>query len=263
MTTIASLRQDLPRDVRREVTTDLLERVPRARGAERARLVEEVILANTGVARSMAQRYARRGVPVQDLEQVAYLALVRAAQKYDGDRADDFLTYAVPTIRGELKRWFRDHGWAVRPPRAVQELQGAVLRARAEADHELTIDELADRLDVSARSVREALTARGCFAPDSLDAPVRSGDDASAPLGEMLPGVDGGLEECETRLVLEQALDTLEDRDKLVVRLRYSEELSQAEIGRIIGVTQAQVSRILTSITQTLRVQLQDTPLAA
>ncbi|MBO0842223.1 MAG: sigma-70 family RNA polymerase sigma factor, partial [Nocardioides sp.] len=131
MTTNATLHQELPRDVRRRRTSRLLEKAAHAGPEERERLVEDVILTNAEVARSIARRYARRGIPLEDLEQVGYLALCRAAQRFDGERADDFLTYAVPTIRGEIKRWFRDRGWTVRPPRGVQELQTAILKARA------------------------------------------------------------------------------------------------------------------------------------
>jgi RNA polymerase sigma-B factor len=259
--TNATLNDELPRTQRRHRTTDLLARAAAAAGEDRAHLIEEVVLANTGVARSIAQRYAGRGVPLQDLEQVAYLALVRAAQKFDGDRAEDFLVYAVPTIRGEIKRWFRDHGWTVRPPRRLQELQGAVLRARAEASRELTPPELAQRLGVSEDEVQEALKVRGCFSPNSLDAPAEPGGEGT--LGSMLPGDDGGLGASENRVLLEQAMKVLTPRERLVVRLRYSEDMTQAEIGEVIGVTQMQVSRILNRVTQMLRNELKGAGVAA
>lgn len=257
----ATLHQELPRETRRRMTTRLLREAASATGAERDRLIEEVIVANAEVARSIAQRYARRGIPTEDLEQVAYLALVRAAQRFDGDRADDFLTYAVPTIRGEIKRWFRDHGWTVRPPRGVQELQTAVLKERAAAGRTLTAAELAERLGVDESRVDEALKARGCFSPSSLDAPV--GEEDGASVGDLLPTADGGVEECETRVMVEQAMRALSPRERLVLKLRFTDDLSQAEVGKAIGVTQAQVSRLLSEITHTLRDELKDTPLAA
>ncbi len=260
----ATLQHDLPRDVRRETTTRLLDRASGAQGCDRDRLIEEVVLANTGAARSIAQRYARRGVPLEDLEQVAYLALIRAARKFDGTRAEDFLVYAVPTIRGEIRRWFRDQGWMVRPPRSLQELQGAVLRTRATAGRELTPPELAEALEVSEESVREALQVKGCFSPSSLDAPLGADPSESGmALGDVLVADGDDIEACETRILLEQAMKALTPRERLIVRLRYVEDMTQAEIGEVIGVTQMQVSRILGKVRTTLRHELADTPLAA
>lgn len=255
----ATLHQDVPREVRRQRTTQLFEMASHCTGVDRERLIEEVIVANTGVARTIAQRYSGRGIALQDLEQVAYLALVRAAHKFDGEKAEDFLVFAVPTIRGEIKRWFRDHGWTVRPPRRLQELQSAVLRAREEDDDNATI---AAKLGVSEQAVGEALSVRGCFAPSSLDAPVDGAGEGSS-LGELLPGHDGGMTACEDRLVLEQALASLTPREQLVVRLRFVEDKTQAEIGEVVGVTQMQVSRILTKVLRTLREQLSEAGIAA
>lgn len=264
MTTM-TFDKDLPRAERQQLTSELLEAAHIAEGDERDRLLEEVILLNAAVARSIAHRYIGRGIPRADLEQVAYMALIRAAKSFHPDRADDFLTYAVPTIRGEVKRWFRDHGWTVRPPRPIQELQSTLLRIGSERGN-LPTTELAEILGVPEQKVREALDARGCFTPSSLDAPLRSGDGQSsvdATIGDMLPGIDGGLSDCETRLALEQAISALSPRDQLVVRLRFLEDRSQAEIGETIGVTQTQVSRILTRIVEELRAQLEGVELAA
>lgn len=257
--TNATLQEDLPREVRRQRTTRLFDEAARAAGRDRERIIEEIILANTGVARTIAQRYSGRGIDLQDLEQVAYLALVRAAHKYDGERAEDFLVFAVPTIRGEIKRWFRDHGWTVRPPRRLQELQSAVLRAREQDDDNAAI---AARLGVTEDAVDEALAVRGCFAPSSLDAPVDGAGEGSS-LAELLPGHDGGMTACEDRLVLEQALASLTSREQLVVRLRFVEDRTQAEIGEVVGVTQMQVSRILSRVLGTLRDQLADAGIVA
>ncbi len=257
---------DLPRAERQRLTAELLERAEHAEGEEREHLVEEVILLNAVVARSIARRYVGRGISRADLEQVAYVALVRAAKGFRPDRADDFLTYAVPTIRGEVKRWFRDHGWTVRPPRPIQELQSTLLRIGSERGT-LPTSELADITEMPEQKVREALDARGCFTPSSLDAPLRPDDGSSASpeatIGDMLPGFDGGLGDCETRLALGQAIHALCPRDQLVVRLRYLEDRSQAEIGEAIGVTQTQVSRILNRIIDELRARLEGVGIAA
>ncbi|MEI7058162.1 sigma-70 family RNA polymerase sigma factor [Nocardioides sp. CCNWLW239] len=262
--TTTAFETDLPRAERQRLTSELLAKAHRAEGEEKDRLLEEVILLNAAVARSIAHRYTGRGIPRADLEQVAYIALVRAAKSFHPDRADDFLTFAVPTIRGEVKRWFRDHGWTVRPPRPIQELQSTLLRIGSERGT-LPTAELAEIADVPEQKVREALDARGCFTPTSLDAPLRPNDAQSsdATIGDMLPGIDGGLGDCETRLALEQAISGLCPRDQLVVRLRFLEDRSQAEIGEAIGVTQTQVSRILTRIIDELRGQLEDVGIAA
>lgn len=263
MRTDGSLRDELPRDVRRQETTRLLDEAAATSGAERERLIEEVVLANLGVARTMAHRYAGRGVPVEDLEQVAYLALVRAAHKFDPERAEDFLVFAAPTIRGELKRWFRDRAWTVRPPRSIQELQLAILRhlGSAEAGAAPNPATIASALGVTPEEVTEAMSAHGCFTPASLDAPT-SGEDGSTPLGNLLPDHDDAFATIEVRIALEQALSNLTPRERLIVRLRFDEDMTQAEIGEIIGVTQMQVSRILQKVLVTLREVLADDPMS-
>jgi RNA polymerase sigma-B factor len=256
MTTTATFHQNLARETRRGETTRLLGEAATARRPQREELIEEVILVNAGVARSIARRYAGRGIPLEDLEQVAYLALVRAARKFDGDKAEDFLTYAVPTMRGEIKRHFRDLGWTVRPPRRVQELQTSVLRLRESMREDRggtpTPAEIATGLGVAEADVVEALTAEGCFTPLSLDAPMTSGEPDDFSLGDLLPG-DGDLDSAEARALLAPALATLTERERLIVRLRFTEDLTQAEVGQRIGVTQMQVSRLLSGILAKLR----------
>jgi RNA polymerase sigma-B factor len=257
MTIAATLHHDVPRETRRRETTRLFDEAVSARRTHREELIEQVILVNTGVARSIARRYASRGIPLEDLEQVAYLALVRAARKFDGDKAEDFLTYAVPTIRGEIKRHFRDLGWTVRPPRRIQELQTNVLRLREtlrdDEGRVPTPAEIAAELDVDEADVTEALTAEGCFTPLSLDAPVATGEPDAASLGDLLPEYDADLSAAEARALLAPALGKLTERERLIVRLRFVDDLTQAEIGERIGVTQMQVSRLLSGILGRLR----------
>jgi len=258
------LREELPRDQRQRETHRLIAAARQATGPERDELLGQVVLVNTGVARSLARRYARRGVPLDDLEQVAYTALVRAANKFDPEVADDFLTFAVPTIRGEIKRWFRDHGWMVRPPRSLQELQAAAMQVRDEASahgDELRSEQIAEVLGVSEREVDEALAIRGCFSPTSLDAPTETVEEG-ASLADLLPTYDDDLAAIEVRLMLEQALANLTPRERLIVRLRFNEEMSQKEIGEVIGVTQMQVSRLLGKVLRRLRELLEDDPMS-
>jgi RNA polymerase sigma-B factor len=243
---------DLPRETRRRETTRLLTEAAVATGDERARLLDEVIVINASVARAIASRYANRGIALEDLEQVASLALVRAAHKFDGRLAEDFLVYAVPTIRGEVKRYFRDHGWTVRPPRRVQELQADVMRMSEETTDPA---ELAATLGVSEADVQEAQMLKGCFSPLSLDAPVNAESDA-ASLGDLLADDDPERAASEARLMLAPALGALTDRERLIVRLRFVEDLTQEEIGERIGVTQMQVSRLLKKVLVKLREQL-------
>ena len=247
MSPITTLQQDLPREVRRSETTRLLEEAAATTGDQRAALLDQVIIINTSVARAIAARYANRGIASEDLEQVAYLALVRAAHKYDGRLAEDFLVYAVPTIRGEVKRYFRDHGWTVRPPRRVQELQAEVMRSESTDPAEL-----AATLGVSEAEVTEAQQLKGCFSPLSLDAPVSTDSDA-ASLGELLAGEDPEHSASEARLMLAPALRDLTERERLILRLRFVDDLTQEEIGEHIGVTQMQVSRLLKKVMAKLR----------
>jgi len=199
---------ELPRDERRRRTRTLFDQARRATEPRRVQLLSDVVLANLPVARSIARRYVGRGIPAEDLEQVAYVALVRAVHRFQADRSEDFLTFAVPTIRGELKRWFRDHGWMVRPPRPVQELQASIQKVRAEATEELDDATVAARLGCTEAEVREAQAARGCFTPSSLDAPVGDGD-SGLVLGDTLASGEDHLDRTELRFMLTEALKTL------------------------------------------------------
>ena len=227
-------------------------------------LTDQLIVANAGVARSMASRYRNRGIDLDDLEQVALLGLTKAAQRFDPDAGHDFLSYAVPTIRGELRRYFRDAGWMVRPPRRVQELQSRISRAQRELESRLgrspRPSEVALHLDEDLDAVVEALTADGCFMPTSLDGPV---GDGSATLGDLLADQDAALDSAEARVVLEPVVGRLPERDRLILQLRFIEERTQQEIAESVGLTQAQVSRVLTRILAGLRSQLVERPPAA
>ena len=223
--------------------------------AERRRLLETVIEMHLDLAHAEAGRYRSRGVPLEDLRQVAALALTKAARGYDVTTGHDFLSYAVPTIRGELRKHFRDHGWMIRPPRRIQELQARINTADAELSHRLGRSprpaEIARHLEVDLDSVVEALASDGCFAPASLDHPA--GGDGGTTLGELLPLADDEHRASEARLVLRPVLRTLGERDRLIISMRFYEGLTQREIAERIGVTQMQVSRLLTRILAQLR----------
>jgi RNA polymerase sigma-B factor len=214
-----------------------------------------------GVARTVAGRYFQRGIDEDDLIQVAYMALTRAARDFDPHRHQDFLSYAVPTIRGELKKHFRDQGWMVRPPRRVQEAQARITRAEGVLSQELgrpvRPSELAAHLDMHLDDVIEALAADGCFSPSSLDRPVTTnGDGGGVALGDFLGEDDQEAPAAEARVVLGPVVRRLKPRDRRIVYLRFFEQRSQQEIADEIGVTQMQVSRLLARILRDLRKDL-------
>jgi RNA polymerase sigma-B factor len=257
------LPQQATRARRADLTASLLARAAAARGDdERLRLQDEVVRANMEVSAAIASRYRGRGIPLEDLEQVAHLALVKAARGYDFSTGHDFLSYAVPTIRGEVRRHFRNHGWMVRPPRRIQELQARVFAAvevlSASLGRSPRPAEIADHLVEDVDAIIEALATRGCFAAVSLDAAIGPGVDLA--LGDLVAGEDTGRRAAEARILLEPALRRLKGRDQKIVALRFFAGLTQQEIAREIGVTQMQVSRLLTRILRDLRRSLAEGP---
>ncbi len=244
---------------RRETTARLLAQIHATDDQhERESLRAEVVVLNMGVARAIAHRYRRRGLAEDDLEQAAYVGLVKAVNGFDPAHERDFLSYAVPTVAGEVKRFFRDFGWSVRPPRRVQELQGGIARSSNELTQSLgrspTPAEVAADLGVDVESVIEALAADGAFTPASLDVPV--GEDGTATLGDLMPADETGFSSAEARVVLGPIVRALSTRDRRILELRFFEGWTQEQIARDIGVTQMQVSRLLSRILRDLRSEL-------
>ena len=252
----------LTRQERRERTARALAESGKTRNASRRlELLDYVVRINMGVAGSVARRYVHRGIEEEDLVQVAYVALIRAAHGFDPGRDQDFLAYAVPTIRGELKKHFRDRGWVVRPPRRIQEIQARITSAEADLAQDLgrrpRPSELAAHLEVGLDEVSEAMAVDGCFAPSSLDLPVAGpGGVGFATVGDLLGTEDRSQAAAEARLALAPALRRLHERDRRILSMRFVEERSQQEIGDAIGVTQMQVSRLLARIMRDLRMDL-------
>ncbi len=234
------------------------------RQADAHELTRQLIETNAAVARSMASRYRNRGIDLDDLEQVALLGLTKAAQRFDPAAGHDFLSFAVPTIRGELRRHFRDSGWMVRPPRRVQDLQTRIAGAQEELEPRLgrspRPSELAAHLGEDTSDVVEALAADGCFTPTSLDAPVADG---SSSIGDLLGGEDRALAQTEAKVILDPLMRGLTARDRRILQLRFFQEQTQQEIAESVGLTQAQVSRVLTRILADMRVGLVDRHVAA
>jgi RNA polymerase sigma-B factor len=220
-------------------------------------LAHELIESHLEVATTMAARYRNRGIDLDDLQQVALLGLTKAAHRFDPDRGHDFMSFAVPTIRGELRRHFRDVGWVVRPPRRVQELQARMARAQGELEQSLgrspRPSEVASHLGVDLDDVVEALAADGCFAPTSLDTPI---DDVATTLGDMIGEEDATVEAVEAKVVLEPLIAALPARERRILMMRFYEERSQQDIADAVGLTQAQVSRILARLLSQLRADL-------
>jgi RNA polymerase sigma-B factor len=249
---------------RSERTRDLFEQAVRtSEPAEVERLHEEIVVLNLGVADALAARYARRGLDLDDLSQVARLALVRVVPQFRPEFGRDFLAYAVPSIVGALRKHFRDTGWTVRPPRRVQEAHQQITRCRPELFQRLgrepTVAEVAEETGIDHETVLEAIEVGDCYAPASLDRQVRRGtDESESTLGHFLGGADVEFDRCEARVVLEPLIAALSPRDRRVIELRFFEGLTQSEVGAQIGVTQMQVSRIQSRILAAMRAALGD-----
>lgn len=222
----------------------------------RADLVERIVVRTLPLADSFALRYSGRGIETDDLVQVARTALVKAVHRYRPGTGSGFAAFAAPTVSGEIKRWFRDQGWAVRPPRRVQELRASLVVEEERMRHDLARDpldeELASVLGVTAADVAEARMCSAGYHAVSLDAPTAAG----TSIGEHLLVSENHADTIEVRDALRRAVGLLTDRQRVVLRLRYVDELTQSEIGERIGVSQMQVSRVLRTILDVLRGQL-------
>jgi RNA polymerase sigma-B factor len=245
---------ELDRLPRREATERLLELSLEADEQRRRELEDLLVQVNMQIAVDVARRYRSRGIAVEDLEQVAYLGLVKAARGFDPARAHDFLSYAVPTIRGEVRRYFRDHGWTVRPPRTVQQAQARITAAESDLCQELgrapRPSEIAERLDLDLDLVVEALGANGCFSPTSLDASTTEGD---LGIGDRLGDDDPSFDSAEARVALKPLLAHLDRRERIMLEMRFFKGATQSEIGEVLGITQMQVSRLLSALLARLR----------
>lgn len=221
--------------------------------AQRAELEESAVLHSLRLAESVARRYCGRGLEYDDLQQVARLALVKAVRRYEPGAGSGFAAYAVPTIAGEVKRHFRDFGWTVRPPRRLQEFKARLATQEERLLHELhrepTRGDLAQALSATTAEVAEAQLGAAAYSAFSLDSPTTGRD-----VGRRQAPDD--VTAWETREVLRGALAALGPRERQLVRLRFVEELTQAEIGTILGISQMQVSRLLAAVLRRLRAEL-------
>jgi len=201
------------------------------------------------LARKLARRYHRGREPLEDLEQVAYLGLVKAVDRFDPGYGARFSSFALPTINGELRRHFRDATWALHVPRCVQEAALQVARATDRLSNRLgrppTTGELAQETGLDVEEVTEALLARGAQEVGSLDRPQGSGDDDARSLGETVGGEDPTLDLVDHRVTVAPLIRALPERERRVLFLRFARDLTQTEIAAQIGCSQMQVSRLL------------------
>jgi RNA polymerase sigma-B factor len=242
----APRRADAPRDAPADLM--LLRRFTTTRDP---RLREQLVVRYLPLARYAANHYVSRNEPFDDLLQVASVGLLKAIERFDPHNGATFSSYALPTMLGELRRHFRDRGWAVRPPRTLQEHALAVERAIAEQTrllgHSPTIEELATRTGLSVEEVLEAREAHAAHAATSLSVPV-GGEDDGAVLGDLMGDEDPGFARAEERATIDALLRTLTHREREILRLRMEEDLTQSEIGDQVGLSQMHVSRVLRQI---------------
>jgi RNA polymerase sigma-B factor len=245
------------------------------RGAERSREDRELFLRYRAgdaqardqlverflpLARQLARRYQRASEPLDDLLQVASMGLIKAIDRFDPDRDIAFSSYAVPTILGEIKRHFRDRTWAVRVPRDLQELSLKVDKAVGELSEELrrqpSVGEIGEAVGVDEEDVLEALQAGGAYRAVSFEAPrggSAGGDEDAATIADSIGIDEDGFDRAEERATLARLLSTVSPREREVLRMRFEEDMTQAEIGAVIGVSQMQVSRVIRQALTRLR----------
>jgi RNA polymerase sigma-B factor len=248
-------RRVAPRDTERiRADRELFERLADTRDpVDREMLVERFL----PLARSIASRYLRRGEPFDDIFQVACLGLVKAIDRYDPQRGQAFSSFAVPTMAGEIKRYYRDRTWSVHVPRDLQDLTlavgGVIDEFQSRASRLPTVPEIAERLGVEHDDVLDALQARHAHCAGSLDAPAAESDGSGATVGELLGFVEPDFALAEVRADLKALQRVLTPRQRVVLYLRFRRDMTQQEIGERIGVSQMQVSRILRSALARLR----------
>jgi RNA polymerase sigma-B factor len=210
------------------------------------------------LARSLARRYERPRESLDDLLQVASLGLVKAIDRFDPERGLSFSSYAVPTMLGELRRYFRDTGWALHVPREMQErvlrVHAAVEQLSGELGRSPSPQQLADELNLPVEHVLEAIEANAAYDTASLDTPLRAGDEQSQTVAETVGEMDERFELIEDSASIGPALRALPERERLILHLRFVEDLTQTEIAQQIGVSQMHVSRLIRRALERVRV---------
>ncbi len=238
---------------------------PASRGGQlRETFVNDLVLEYLDLAEALAARFEARGRERADLNQVAYLGLVKAAKGFDQAKGDSFPAYAAPTISGELKRYLRDRSWMVRPPRHIQDLRTRLYRVEPDLAQSLgrtpSIAELAQELGADSGDVLEAISASSSMHPDSLDAVNPHND--SQPIAEVLAAPESPLERLEELACLREAMQDLDPADRELLYRRYFCEETQVQLGERLGMSQMQVSRRLARVLVALQRRLQESSYA-
>ena len=210
---------------------------------------EQLVMSHLNLVRFLANKFKNRGEPLDDLVQVGYLGLLKAIDRFDPDRGLEFTTYATPTILGEIKRHFRDKGWSVRVPRRLQELSAKVNQATdtltTQFQRSPTIQEIADYLDASVDEVLEAMESSSAYSSVPLEGTGSSENDDAPSVIDRYGSEDNELAFTDDRLVIEEALKGFSPREREVIELRFLKGMTQIEIAEQLGISQAQVSRLL------------------
>jgi RNA polymerase sigma-B factor len=223
----------------------------------------ELVVAYLNLVRFLALKFANRGEPLDDLVQVGTVGLLKAIDRFEPERGIEFTTYATPTIVGEIKRYFRDKGWAVKVPRRLQELNLSVNRTSEKMAVEMgrspTLSELAERLSATTEEILEAQELGQAYTLLSLDSEVAGdGERKSQTLADTVGVVDSGLELLEDRANLERAFHVLSGRERVIIYMRFYESVSQTEIAKRLNVSQMHVSRLQAKALEKLRAFLQE-----
>lgn len=225
---------------------------------EYAELRNQLVRMHLPLVEHLARRFRNRGEPLDDLTQVATIGLIKSVDRFDPDRGVEFSTYATPTVVGEIKRHFRDKGWAVRVPRRLQELRLALTTATAELSQQHgrspTVHELAEKLAISEEEVLEGLESANAYSTLSLDVPDT--DDESPAVADTLGAEDEALEGVEYRESLKPLLEDLPPREKRILLLRFFGNMTQSQIAQEVGISQMHVSRLLARTLAQLREKL-------
>jgi RNA polymerase sigma-B factor len=247
----------------RAVEHELLDRLAAMDPQDPARrdVRDALVTMHLPLVEHLARRFRDRGEHHEDLVQVGTIGLIKAVDRFDVDRGVEFSTYATPTIVGEIKRHFRDRGWAIRVPRRLQELRLLLNRGTADLTQQLgrspTVAELAKHLDITEDEVLEGLESAQAYATASLDGGSEDGDEGGS-VAATLGSVDSGLEGVENRESLRPLLEALPQREKRILQLRFFEHKTQSEIAAEVGLSQMHVSRLLARTLAQLREQLLD-----
>ncbi len=229
---------------------------------EQLKYRERLVAQHIGLVEFLARRFRNRGEPLEDLIQVGTIGLLKAIERFDLDREVEFSTYATPTIVGELKRHFRDKGWAVRVPRRLQELHLELSKTVSHLGHDLgrspTVAEIAESASITEEEVLEGLEIAQAYNFTSLDAPIDSEEGGSTSFADQLGAEDEHLENLEYRASLAPEMAKLPEREQQIVYLRFFKGLTQSEIADRLGISQMHVSRLLNRTLAQLREALEE-----